>query len=128
MKQVITLLIATAVTLTSFATVKPANHIIKAEVINAIKKANTLSVNLKSAGKVNLTWNAAVESTTTSYQILKSVNGGQFKTIAILMGESNDSYTFRENVKDATGNIQYKVVLVDNNVVVKTITQGILIL
>jgi hypothetical protein len=128
MKQVITFLIASVVTLTSFATVKPAKPN-NAEIVKTIlKKANTLSVSLKAAGKVNLTWVAALETSTTNYQIQKSINGGQFKTIAILMGETKDTYTYRDNIKDITGKVEYKVLLIDNNAMVKTITQSIIVL
>jgi len=43
------------------------------------------------------------------------------------MGESNDSYFFRDNIKNFTGEIQYRVVTVDNNTVVKTLTQDVLV-
>jgi hypothetical protein len=130
MKQVTTLLIATLVTLTSFATGTPSpKSVINAGTIKAaIKSENTLSVSLKATGKVNLSWNAAFESTTTSYQIQKSVNGSAFKTVAVLMGETNETYSFRDSVKGITGNVEYKVILVDNNTVVKTLTQGVVIL
>jgi hypothetical protein len=129
MKQVITLFIATLVSLTISAAVTPSHQIIKAATIKAAVKAeNTLSVSLKATGKVNLSWNAAFESTTTSYQIQKSVNGSPFKTVAILMGETNETYSFRDTVKGITGNIEYKVILVDNNAVIKTLTQSIVIL
>jgi hypothetical protein len=128
MKQVITLIIGIVVTLTTFASGKPANSLIKAETIRAaIKTANTLNISLKSTGKVSLSWAADVESTTTFYNIEKSVNGGTFKTVAILMGESNDKYTYSDNVKDVTGNILYRVVLIDRNTVVKTLTQTVVI-
>lgn len=128
MKQVISFLIASVVTLTSFASVKPAKPN-NAEIIKTVlKKANTLNVSLKAAGKVNLTWVAALETSTTNYQIQKSINGGQFKTIAILMGETKDTYTYHDNIKDIAGKVEYKVVLIDNNTVVKAITQGIIVL
>lgn len=129
MKQVITLLIATLVTLTTFATGTPFERAFNTAAIKAaIKSENTLSVSLKATGRVNLSWSAAFESTTTSYQIQKSVNGGAFKTVAILMGETNETYSFRDTVKGITGNVEYKVILVDNNTVIKTLTQGVVIL
>jgi hypothetical protein len=128
MKQVITLIIGIVVTLTTFASGKPANSLIKAETIRAaIKTANTLNISLKSTGKVSLSWAADAESTTTFYNIEKSVNGGAFKTVALLMGENNDKYTYSDNVKEVTGNILYRVVLIDRNTVVKTLTQTVVI-
>jgi hypothetical protein len=44
------------------------------------------------------------------------------------MGETNETYSFRDSVKEITGNVEYKVILVDNNTVVKTLTQGVVIL
>jgi hypothetical protein len=128
MKQVIALLIATVVTLSSFATVKPSTFVVTTELKSFIKNSNALKVNLKAAGKVNLSWAAGFETTTSSYKIEKSVNGGAYKTVAILMGESNESYSFRDNVKDVTGKVAYRVVMVDNNTVVNTLTQSLVIL
>jgi len=129
MKQLIVLFISSSITLSSFASVKPALPVIKTAAIKSVlKKENTLSVNLKAAGKISISWVASLETTTSSYQIQKSINGGQFKTIALLMGESNESYTYKDNVKDTSGNIIYKVILVDNNTAVKVITQSIVLL
>ena len=122
MKQVITLLIATVITLTSFASVKPASFKIN------IKPNASMQVSLKAAGKVNISWIAATETTTTVYKIEKSVNGSTFKTVAILMGESNGTYSFRESVKEVTGNVTYRVVTIDNNVTINTLTQSVVIL
>jgi hypothetical protein len=43
------------------------------------------------------------------------------------MGESNDKYTYSDNVKEVTGNILYRVILIDRNTVVKTLTQTVVI-
>lgn len=129
MKQVIALLIATLVTLSSFATVvKPSTFVVTTEFKTLVKNSASLKVSLKAAGKVNVSWVAGFETTTTLYKIEKSINGGAFKTIAILMGESNDSYSFRDTVKDITGNVAYRVVMVDNNTAVNTLTQSVVIL
>jgi hypothetical protein len=128
MKQVITLAIACIFTLTSFATVKPAPAAIKIDAKKALNSMATLKLSLKAAGKVQLTWTAGAETTTSVYQIEKKVNNGEFKTVAILMGETNDSYTFRDSIKDVNGDVQYRVVMVDNNEVVYSLTQNMVIL
>lgn len=127
MKQVITLFIATALCLTSFATGKPYTTSIKIDKKSLENKA-TLSLSLKAAGKVNLSWTAIEETSTTVYKIEKSVNNGEYKTVAILMGEKNDSYYFKDSVKGLTGNVQYRIVVADNNVPKNTISQSLVIL
>ena len=127
MKQAITFVITSLITICSFASVKPVKLMNNAEVKSIVKNRTTLKVNLKEGGKVNIGWMAVVETSTTIYNIQKSINGGAFKTVAILMGESNDSYFFRDNIKNFTGDVQYRVVIVDNNTVVKTLTQDVLI-
>jgi hypothetical protein len=127
MKQVITFVIAALFTLSSFASAKPVKLLSNGEVKSIIKNRTTLKVNLRAGGKVNIGWMATTETSTTTYNIQKSINGGTFKTVAILMGESNDSYFFRDNIKDFTGDVQYRVVTVDNNIVVKTLTQDVLV-
>jgi hypothetical protein len=128
MKQIIALLIATVFTLSSFATVKPSKFVVTTEFKSFVKNSASLKVSLKAAGKVNVSWIAGFETTTSSYKIEKSVNGGAYKTVAILMGESNDSYSFRDNVKDITGKVAYRVVMMDNNTEVNTLTQSLVIL
>ena len=127
MKQIIIFVIAVLATYTSFALLKPVKLAISAEIKLIVKNRNTLKVSLKHSGKVNIGWIAGIESTSTVYTIQKSINGSSFKTIAILMGETNDSYFFRDTIKDFTGDIQYRVVAVDNNTVIKTLTQDILV-
>jgi hypothetical protein len=127
MKQITTLLIATVVTLTSFASVKPFQSII----VPAVKAANSnvaaLSLKIETEGKVNLTWTASTETATTVYYIEKSFNKAAFKTVAILMGETNTTYSYRDNVKDITGNFEYRIVTVNDDKVVNTLTQQIVI-
>ena len=127
MKQIIIFVIAVLATYTSFASLKPVKLAISAEIKSIVKNRNTLKVSLKHGRKVNIGWIAGIESTSTVYTIQKSINGSSFKTIAILMGETNDSYFFRDTIKDFTGDIQYRVVAVDNNTVIKTLTQDILV-
>ena len=127
MKQVITFTIASLVTLSSFASLKPVKLAVSAEIKSIVKNRNTLKVILKQDGRVNIGWLAGIESTSTVYNIQKSVNGSSFKTVAILMGETNDSYFFRDTIKNFSGDIQYRVVAVDNNTVIKTLTQDVLV-
>ena len=127
MKQFITFVITALFSFSSFASAKPVKLLNNAAVRSIVKNRTTLKVNLKEGGKVNIGWMAVMETSTTIYTIQKSINGGAFKTVAILMGESNDSYFFRDNIKNFTGDVQYRVVIVDNNTVVKTLTQDVLI-
>ena len=127
MKHVITFVIAALFTSSSFASPQPVKLLNNAEAKSTVKNRTTLKVNLKEGGKVNIGWMAVAETNTTTYNIQKSINGGAFKTFAILMGESNDSYFFRDNIKNFTGDVQYRVVTVDNNTIVKTLTQDVLI-
>jgi len=127
MKLFITFVTTLLFTFSSFAVVKTVKLMNYPAVRSIIKNRTTLKVNLKEGGKVNIGWMAVVETSTTIYNIQKSINGGAFKTVAILMGESNDSYFFRDNIKNFTGDVEYRVVIVDNNTVVKTLTQDVLI-
>ena len=127
MKQVITFLIAVLAKSSSFASLKPVKLAINAEIKSIVKNRNALNVSLKHGGKVNIGWVAGIESTSTVYNIQKSINGSSFKTVAVLMGETNDSYFFRDTIKDFSGDIQYRVVAVDNNAVIKTLTQDVLV-
>jgi len=126
MKQFIACAITALFTLSSFASAKPIKLLNNAALKSIVKNRTTLKINLKDGGKVDIGWMAVAETSTTIYNIQKSINGGAFKTVAILMGESNDSYFFRDNIKNFTGEIQYRVVAVDNNTVVKTLTQDVL--
>ncbi len=123
MKQVIIFLAAILISTASFADVKPS----KAPVKVTVEKA-TLKVSLQAAGKVTIEWNAIEETITTAYKIEKSVNGGEFKTVAYLMGETKTSYTYRDKVNGTSGNVAYRIVTTDNNTVVNTISQNIVIL
>ncbi len=123
MKQVITLLVASFIFTASFADVKPATTPVK---INTA--TTTLKVSLQVAGKVSIQWNVVEETATTAYQIQKSINGGEFKTVAYLMGETNSSYSFRDKITNVTGNVEYRVITTDNNIVVNTVSQKIVIL
>jgi len=126
MKQVITFVIASLISFSTFATVKPIKFLANAN--DVFKSSASLKINLKAGGKVSISWVAGVETTTTYYTIEKSVNGGIFKTVAMLMGESNDSYFFRDNVNEITGNVLYRVVTIDNNAEINTLTQNVVIL
>ncbi len=123
MKQVITLLAAIFIFTASFAEVKPAVAPVKVNTTTT-----TLKVSLQVAGKVSIQWNVVEETATTAYQIQKSINGGEFKTVAYLMGETNSSYSFRDKITNVTGNVEYRVITTDNNIVVNTVSQKIVIL
>jgi hypothetical protein len=121
MKTLITLLAAIIFTTASFATTSPAKF-----VVNTVE--NKLQVSLNAGGKVSITWTAVTETATTAYKIEKSVNGAEFKTVAILMGETLANYSFKDKVTGTTGNITYRVVTTDNNTVVNTATQTLVVL
>ncbi len=123
MKQVITLLVAAFIFTASFAEVKPATAPVKVNTAST-----TIKVSLQVGGKVSIQWNVVEETATTAYQIQKSINGGQFKTVAYLMGETNASYSFRDKVTNVTGNVEYRVITTDNNLVVNTVSQKLVIL
>ncbi|MEI9908322.1 MAG: hypothetical protein WDO71_00820 [Bacteroidota bacterium] len=112
MKQIITLIAATFF----FATVNasgepPATPLNK---INAEKAV--MKVSLQAAGKVSISWSAlTVETTTTVYEIQKRTDDGEFKTVAILMGEKYPVYSFRDKLNTTGGTIEYRVVTSDNN-------------
>lgn len=122
MKQILTLLAATFILTASYAEVKPVKSSIN---IKATK--TSLKVTLKAEGKVSIQWDVVEETTTTAYQIQKSVNGSEFKTIAYLMGETNPTYSFRDKLNGVTGDVTYRVITTDNNVVVSTVTQNIIV-
>jgi hypothetical protein len=128
MKQVISLLSVILITVSSFASVKPVKLVSGKGVMAFVRSSNSLSVNLQAAGKISISWAASVESTSTIYNIEKSVNGGEFKTVAILMGESNDTYFFRDDVKSVKGSIEYRVITLDKDTVVNSLTQSVVLL
>lgn len=124
MKQIFTLIVATFILTAVNASGKPYKAPIKIE-----SEKSVLKVSLLAGGKVNITWSAvANETTTTAYEIQKKVNGGEFKTIAYLMGESYPVYSFRDKVTSASGDIEYRVVTTDSNIVVNTVSQKLLVL
>ena len=56
---------------------------------NTNSEKSVLNVTLQAAGKVSISWSAvAGETTTTAYEIQKRTNGGEFKTVAILLTPS----------------------------------------
>jgi hypothetical protein len=128
MKQVITLLVATVISLTSFAKVTPAKAKHNPPVKSVVTKASTLQLSLQSGGKINLNWAAGLETSTSFYKIEKSVNGGAFKAVAILMGESNANYSYRDNIKEVKGRVTYRVVMMDDEKVVCTLNQSLVVL
>jgi len=125
MKQIITLIAATFIFTTVInASGNPYKAPIK---INAEKAV--LKVSLQAAGRVSISWSAvADETTTTAYEIQKRTNGGDFKTVALLMGETLPSYSFRDKVNITSGTIEYRVVTTDKNVVVNTVSQNLVVL
>jgi hypothetical protein len=107
MKQLTTLIAATFF----FATVNATGDPYKSP-INIAAEKTALKISLQPAGNINITWTAVVEETTkTIYEIQKKTNGGEFKTIAILMGESLPTYTFRDKLNITSGTIEYRVVI-----------------
>jgi hypothetical protein len=126
MKQLITFVIASVISFSTFATVNPIRFLANAHDI--FKNSAALKIDLKAGGKVSISWVAGVETTSTYYSIEKSVNDGAFKTVAILMGESHDSYFFRDKVNEIPGNVLYRVVTMDNNTEINTLTQNVVVL
>ena len=124
MKQILTLIAATFI----FTAVN-AGATSSETPTNTNSEKAVLNVTLQAAGKVSISWSAvAGETTTTAYEIQKSTNGGEFKTVAILMGDTLPSYSFRDKVNITGGNIEYRIVTTDKNVVVKTVSQNLVIL
>ena len=126
MKTTISILIATVITVNSFASVKPAPVKYKINYKTVIDNSAYLHISTKAGGVVSLTWNAGFETTTSFYRIEKRVNTAEFKTVAILMGETLDTYTFRDKVKDNTANVEYRLVMVDGYQTVYTLTQKVI--
>ena len=124
MEQVIILIAATFFFTAAKADVKPYKAPIK---INVEKTAVT--VTLQAAGKVSISWSAiADETTTTIYEIQKKTDNGDFKTIAILMGETYPVYSFRDKINIASGTIEYRIVISKNNVIVGSVSQDLMVL
>ncbi|MGZ5135351.1 MAG: hypothetical protein ACXWV6_15980 [Chitinophagaceae bacterium] len=124
MKQILTLIAATLIFTAINAGDNSYNTPIK---INAEKAV--LKVTLQAAGKVTISWSSvADETTTTAYEIQKRTDGGDFKTIAILMGESYPVYSFRDRLNITSGTIEYRIVTSDNNVIVNTVSQNLVVL
>jgi hypothetical protein len=124
MKQIITIIAFAFFFITANASVVP----YKAPININTEKA-TLKISLQAAGKVNIMWTAlAAETTTTIYEIQKKIDGNEFKTIALLMGESFPTYSFRDKITISSGVIEYRVVVVENNIIVNTVSQNVVVL
>jgi hypothetical protein len=124
MKQIITLIAAALIFTSANAGVKPYKAPLKINVEKA-----SLKVSLMAAGKVNIMWTAVVnETTTTVYEIQKRTGANEFKTVAMLMGESFPTYSFRDKLSITSGTIEYRVVISENNAIVSTVSQGIVVL
>ena len=123
MKQILTLIAATFIFVTVHAGGKPHKTPIK------IIAKQSVNVSLLAAGKVNISWSAIdAESTSTIYQIQKRTDKGEFKTVAILMGESYPTYSFRDKLNMTSGTIEYRVVATENDVVISTVSQNLIVL
>ncbi|MGK2863508.1 MAG: hypothetical protein ACSLE0_16370 [Chitinophagaceae bacterium] len=124
MKQIITLIAATF-----FLTALNAGVNTYKDPIKIINEKASMDVTLLSEGRVSIMWNAVKEETsTTVYEIQKKMAGGEFKTIAILMGERLSNYAFRDRVISNSGIIEYSVIASDNNEIVSTLTQKLIVL
>ena len=122
MKQIITLI---AVTLFFTAVNAGAN----ADSTNTITTKNTVTISLNAAGKVNISWTAVEnETTTTIYEIQKRTGKNEFKTVAILMGEKLPVYSFRDKLGLTNGTIDYRVVATDKNQIISTVSQSLVVL
>lgn len=123
MKQILTLIAAMLIIATVNAGGKPHKTPIK------IVSKQSVNVSLLAAGKVNISWSAVVaETTATIYQIQKRTGGGEFKTVAILMGESYPTYSFKDKLNITSGTIEYRVVAAENNEVIATVSQNLVVL
>ena len=124
MKQFMTLIAATFIFTAVNAGGEPYKTPLK---INAEKAV--VKVSLQAAGKVSISWSAvADETTTTIYEIQKRTGDGEFKTVAILMGESYPTYSFRDKLNITSGTIEYRVVTSDKNVIINTVSQNLVVL
>ncbi len=124
MKQILTLIAATFLFTAVNAGVKSNRTPFK---IYAEK--SVLKISLQAAGRISISWTAvANETTTTVYEIQKRTGGGAFKTVAILMGETLPSYSFRDKLTIASGTIEYRVVTSDKNEIIETVSQNLVVL
>ena len=124
MKQILTLIAATFIFTAVNAGGKPYKTPIKINTQQTVVK-----ISLQAAGKVNISWSAvAYETPTTIYQIQKRTNGGEFKTVAILMGESYPTYSFPDKLNITSGTIEYRIVTSENNVIINTVSQNLVVL
>ena len=124
MKQIITLIAATFIFTAVNANGKPYKTPIE---INAEKAV--LNVTLQAAGKVSISWSAvAGETTTTAYEIQKRTGKGEFKTVAILMGEHYPVYSFRDKITTDSGTIEYRIVTTDKNEIISAVSQNLVVL
>ncbi len=123
MKQILTLIAAMFIFTAVNAGGKPYKTPIK------IKSQSTVNVSLLAAGKVSISWSAVnAETTATIYQIQKRTDKGEFKTVAILMGESYPTYSFKDKLSITSGTIEYRVVATENDVVISTVSQNLVVL
>ena len=127
MKTIITFTIAVLLATSSFATLKPVKSVSLSKVAISFQSSSALKITLKNAGKISISWNAGFETSTTSYVIEKSINGSEFKTVAILMGESNDAYHFADNIKTIAGMVNYRVVTQNTTSVINALGQKVVI-
>jgi hypothetical protein len=125
MKQILTLIAATFILITAAnASGEPSKTPAKINTEKAVIK-----VSLQAAGKVSISWSAVEnETTTTIYEIQKRTDGGDFKTVAILMGEKYPVYSFRDKLNITSGTIEYRIVTSDNNVIINTASQNLVVL
>ncbi|RYF87126.1 MAG: hypothetical protein EOO00_12680 [Chitinophagaceae bacterium] len=124
MKQILTLIAATFI----FTAVQAGGKPYKAP-LTIKAQASTINVSLLAAGKVNISWSAVdAETSATIYQIQKRTGKGEFKTVAILMGESYPTYSFRDKLNVTSGTIEYRVIATENNTVVSTVSQDLIVL
>ena len=124
MKQILTLIAATFI----FTAVNAGGKPYKAP-LNIYTEKAVMNVTLQAAGKVSISWSAVAEETTkTIYEIQKRTDSGEFKTVAILMGESYPVYSFRDKLNIKSGTIEYRIVTSENNVVINTVSQNVVVL
>jgi ERCC4-type nuclease len=124
MKQILTLIAATFI----FIAVNAGDNSNKTPINTNSEKA-VLNVTLQAAGKVSISWSAVAEETTkTIYEIQKRTDSGEFKTVAILMGESYPTYSFRDKLNIKSGTIEYRIVTSENNVIINTVSQNVVVL
>jgi hypothetical protein len=124
MKQILSLILATFILTAVHAGGKP----YKAP-LNIKPEASKIQVSLQAAGKVNISWTAVdAETTATIYQIQKRTGKEEFKTVAILMGESYPTYSFRDKLNATSGTIEYRVIATEHNVIISTVSQELIVL